>query len=664
MSQSICTALQLVACSSKGSAELLGRSTRLPLFIIQIVVNIFSLPLTRLLFIAFILCWSSAAHLSPKILSEDLSALASHPQWLALLHFVNGESDIKTSEFFFAEDGAVSAEAELVATIAAFNTPRNKDVRHPQCLFPARKIWLSLQLGSGQFKAVKCSEWQRWAELDTLESISMIYATGHMKSPVSYFGHNFLKFNNGNSVGTSRLLDPTINFGADVPDTDGGLKYFIKGIFGGYKAGFEMQLFYRHMAKYGEAELRDVWEYVLNLDAEEVELVAAHSFELQRQKLDYYFFRENCAHQIAKLLGVVVDRRLVPRHSLWTMPYNVIDRLSVPLNVPDQIDKVLIDDIIYHPSRRTRFHQTYFKMSTELKAIFKRQIASFNIAGDATFIDDYQALGSDGKITLIEGLLDYYEYQVITDDSDSESAEIKRRLLLERFTLPSQPKEIHAHDASPPHLAQKPSRVALAVVEDKNLGYYTEVQLRPAYFDFLSLDAGRKADAHFTVLDTRFGIAGGELKLLALDFLNITNLNPSITGLSDDRGWSWHFRFGLDESDPECFGCIALNFDWTAGHAVKFGEGFTGFALAGLHLEEKSKYQSNAIRADVGVTGSLGDSARFYAALEHQQSLTTTKNNTALDVDIRFGKSTVWDVRLGYKYKHASRLKLSVAYHW
>ena len=523
---------------------------------------------------------------------------------------------------------------------------------------------MSLHLGADHFKTVNCFEWKRWAELDTLQSISMIYATGHMKSPVSYFGHNFLKFNNGNSVGSSRLLDPTINFGAEVPDTDGGLKYFIKGIFGGYKAGFEMQLFYRHMAKYGEAELRDVWEYVLNLTDSEVELVAAHSFELQRQKLDYYFFRENCAHQIAKLLGVVVDKRLVPRHNFWTMPYNVIDRLSVSEQTPEMIKGSLISDIIYHPSRRTRFHQAYFRMSAALKVIFKHQVESFNGEGVLAFVGDYQALASAEKILLIESLLDYYEYQIIVGNTENESAEIKRRLLLERFALPSQPEENQDHQEAPPHLAQKPSRVALSVVDDRNFGKYTELQLRPAYFDFLSLDAGRKADANFTVLDTRLGIARGELKLLALDFLNITNLNPSITGLSDDRGLSWHFRLGLDESDPNCFGCVALNFDWTAGHAVKFGESFTGFALAGIHLEEKGKYQSNAIAADIGITGSLGSNARLFAGLQHKHSLTTTQNNTALDVELRFGKSAVWDVRLGYKYKHASRLKFTVAYHW
>ena len=420
-----------------------------------------------------------------------------------------------------------------------------------------------------------------------------------------------MKYNSRTASGSGDLLDPTINFGAEVPDSDDTLSYFYNGITGGYSAVFERQPFFKHLAKYGEEDLRDVWEYELNLSDAELSLLLAHTWELQKAELNYFFFRKNCAYQIAKLLAVVTDAQLVPEYMPWTMPYNVFERL-VEAGEPDN---PLVGDISYHPSRRSRFHRRYYNLSEVERDLFRQQIVERVILDS----DQFDALELPSKFAVIDALTDYYEFRLRLNADDSEAAAEKKQLLIKRFALPVGESPIDGGDAPlPPHLAQRPGYLSFSVLDNNARGVLKKVRIRPAYFDFLSSDIGRSASGEFALLDTEILFDGGDASIGKFDLINITNLAPSITGIPGDNGNSWHMRLGVDKTNDACDSCQRFMMDVQLGKSISLSRGLTGFLMAGGRVQKRYNEDNPLVmRVSAGVTGTLTNRVRVHLSLIH-----------------------------------------------
>jgi len=561
--------------------------------------------------------------------ATNLQQLALDPGWLALLHYTQGD------------DGTLRDDPE----------------GNTRCRFPARQLWLSRKLKD--FSApdpVECPEYKDWEERADVESISIVYAAGHMKSPASYFGHNLLKFNSASGK-DNILLDQTVNYGADVPPGETGLPYFVKGIFGGYQAHYESLKFYRHMAEFGEDELRDLWEYRLDLEPWEVKLILLHTWELHEQKLTYYFFRENCAYQIAMLLGLITTEELVPRYLPWTMPYNVFAALSAIT----RNGKPLVSDTIYHPSRRSRFHRGFFSLNTEQRQRVSNYINTSSADRSAVSLEQVDTP------QLIDNLIDYYEFRLRLIEDDPEATQEKQALLLKRFAHPPSAKALYAtRQPYPPHLAQKPGYLSLASLKNRTQGQTLELRMRPTYFDYLGLKIGRNTAGSFTGLDTTIALRNNDIQLQKLSLLDITNLVPSITGISGDATMSWHFRFGFDRTNNACQSCTRPMLDWQGGHAWKRGSDITLYALAGGRLQ-KSYANDNplVLRAQAGITGRLHDNLRIHASIgRHEDTGASGNDRNRLSLNARFGDSRLWDIRLHFLKDVTEEFGISAGLYW
>ncbi|WP_244556626.1 DUF4105 domain-containing protein [Enterovibrio nigricans] len=257
------------------------------------------------------------------------------------------------SSFFFSSQGRVNPEAELIATIEAFyRTPES------QCKFPARKLWLDQQLRFPSFPEVNCADYQNYKQAFDAESISLVYASGYLGNPASMYGHILLKFNNPEN---HEYLDNTFSYGARVPETDNKLTYIFQGITGGYEGFYANQKYHHQNLTYSESELRDLWEYRLNLSEQDVTFVLAHLWELENVSMTYYFFTENCAYQLAKLLELVIDDPLVVKNKRWVMPYDVIMMLN------NASEGNYIDEIIYHGSRQEHLYNRFKQLDHDEK---------------------------------------------------------------------------------------------------------------------------------------------------------------------------------------------------------------------------------------------------------------------------------------------------------
>ncbi len=234
--------------------------------------------------------------------SADARGLAADPGWLALLHYRREsllpryQSQADDPAFFLAAEGKTDPQAELHADLSAMLLPSARG--HAQCRFPARWHWLRQQLDIRDAE-VPCPKLDRWLEKMQSESVSLVFPAMFLNSPGSAFGHTFLRFNHE----SSELLSHTLNYAAAVADAnDDFVTYVYKGLFGGYAGVFRSRRYYRTVQTYSNLENRDIWEYQLNLGAEEVTQLKRHIWEVVDIDFDYFFFRENCSYRLLALI--------------------------------------------------------------------------------------------------------------------------------------------------------------------------------------------------------------------------------------------------------------------------------------------------------------------------------------------------------------------------
>ena len=239
--------------------------------------------------------------------------LAESREWQVMLHyrptaFGGWKSQADGLGFFFAgKAGKTDPDAELQATIAALlrpsvRDPTNPETMHPQCLFPARYAWIKQQLGSAAFVDQPCPLLDAWRTGISAEAVTLVYATAYLNSPASMYGHTFLRLSRATGEGNP-LLDYAVNFAADA-DTTNGVVYAIAGLTGGFQGHFYVVPYYVKVQEYSNMESRDLWEYELALNREQVGRLVLHAWETRSTYFDYFFIDENCSYQLLTLLEV------------------------------------------------------------------------------------------------------------------------------------------------------------------------------------------------------------------------------------------------------------------------------------------------------------------------------------------------------------------------
>jgi hypothetical protein len=599
--------------------------------------------------------------------------LAQHPYWHKLLHYRNSamgslKSDIVSQDFFLSPGGAGDPELELEATLRAFFAPSGNDQdAHAQCRFVARYRWLRAQMDwrDAVPPSVSCKAFEAWSGHGSVTSISVMFATGYFSNPASYYGHLLLRFNTTDGMATLGLLDQTLNFGAIVPEGEPGLVYVAKGVFGGYEAAFSSVQFYRHNHSYAEEELRDMWAYDLELESEEVARIVAHSWELLHARFDYYFAKENCAYRMAELLELVVEQPLLYESLPWSAPGTVFDHL-VTL---EKDGRPLIRKVTRIPSRLNRFHVKYRRLTPASQAVLRNWAK-----GAGTFEGGgYAALGEGDKIAVVDALVDYVEFRRVLDKKDVFADKAKRALLLERLKLPSRAPssagELKPGDVQqelPPHFGPRPNMVRAGTVSNEVLGHGMTLNLHPAYFDRLSIDAGHIPHATLEMFDLELVAFGQSLRLRRLDVVNLEHMNISRTLLPGDGGYAWRIRFGLQSHDLSCTGCLVGKVAGGLGKAVALPGNAVAFIMATGDLQTPHAGSGNA-----GAAGAVGvmiaPAAIWKTSVElggHVFLNGTRARTSILKWQNRLGGDRDWDVRLDYERDAASQWRLVYSAYW
>lgn len=485
---------------------------------------------------------TASSPLHTLLKQSEQQQLAQSPAWLALLHYretlfgAGQQSEADDKNFFFSPQGRDNPKLELQATLSAmFSAPSDKPDQHPQCRFPARYHWLKQQLSitPQQLPPQPCNEFNDWLETINPGSATLIFPAAYLNSPSSMFGHTLLRINPADKRSETPLVAYALNYAAQMNDQDNGFVFAYKGIFGGYPGSFALVPYYEKIKEYSDMENRDIWEYQLDLNRDEVRQLMRHAWEVRKIRFDYYFFDENCSYRLLALLDVArPGLNLANQFPITAIPADTV-RATEQAN--------LYHDINYRPSTTT----TLSHRLSLLDDSQQQQLLAVMTEASTHTSSDFLAQPEIEQARQLELGYDLLLYR-IRGSGEKRDARTQHAyaLLASRSKLnssaqwpePPTPK-VRAEQG---HLS---SRLALSVGESQQQGF-AALRYRPSYHDILDPSAGYGIGMQINFFDfnVRYYEDAQQLKLEELKIINILSLSPRNDFF---KPISWGVDFGI-----------------------------------------------------------------------------------------------------------------------
>lgn len=592
---------------------------------------------------------------------------ASSKTWLKLGHYEpdnssdsGWQSAVYSPSFFLAEDGSTNPASELNASIRAFFQPigDNPDL-HAQCLFKGRYRWLMSQLNLRQniFPLVPCASFSQWTKGQAVESISLLYATGYLSNPASFYGHTLLKFNSADA-NRSPLLDVTINYGAIVPPNEDPVTYIFKGVSGGYDAGFSHIQYYFHNHNYGELELRDLWEYELSLSQPQVDLIMGHLWELLGKRYRYYFFRKNCAYRVAEILELIDGLDVIPRKHPYVYPQTIVAKLGeATIN-----GKPAVKSTKYHPSRQARFYNKYEQLDYSEKIFLKEAALDVNVLKGP----DYDQFDRASKQGILETLADYYQISGDIENASKETKSNYNSVLSERFKLRGGNVFLPIIGDKPPHKGRPPSYVQLSGISNQALNGGMGITIRPSYYDALDSSSGHVVNSELKMAELKLSYFDNELLLRKLDIVSVQSVNGARTGLPGDHGQTWRLRLGLERQNLMCSGCLVARFQGDMGLAKYIlPTVVVGANVGGAVQNNRNGYGALYAKSSIFLNARLNDKSNFRLEFENRHHLDSHQSDEAVYFfELRRSLKQNMDIRIFLESNKTREYSLSIGYYW
>lgn len=608
-----------------------------------------------LLIIAVCSCKSFSAPLT----TIQLQQVAASETWRKLLHYdQTGKSTITSTKFFLSPLGAKDPEQELIATIAAFSEHSNSGDEHAQCRFPGRKRWLEQQYKL-QFSAIDCPKFTEFAENNKSTSLSLVFATGFLGNPASYYGHLLLKLNTDNNRHAVTDLEATaINFGADVPKDENMVLYIIKGIIGGYDSSFSHLQYFYHSHNYGESEMRDMWEFQLELTRNELDLMVGHLWEVMGADFTYYFFDRNCAYRMGEVLELVVDSTLIEDWRVWETPQAIVQRVAATKHH----GKPLVSDVHFYPSRLSRLYQRYAQLTAEQQNHVHELVA----APTRINLETISHLPQAAQHPVVDTLLDYY--QVLRDeklgDQDGNN-ELYRRVLSIRYLLPAGGSTSQFASENRPDQGRAPSYTNVGV-SNTNTGHAAlNFWLRPAYYDPLDASYGHIRHSGLSMGEIQLAVHEKSLFIRDLNIVRIDNIRSNFTGLPGDRNYSWYLEVGAKQQYLGCDDCLAFKFRSGIGYATTvLNEGFTVAAFAGMGFhDEKLLSRGTYLSTSTRANWYISEQFSMHAEAE-QRWYQDHRDQQLYRLQSRWAWNEGLDSRIEYNYDGEHEIGVAMGWYW
>lgn len=242
--------------------------------------------------------------------------------WKSLLHLdTNDNPSINTPTFLLSYEN-FSPKNELEKTIQAFQE-KSKNI----CKYPARYLWLSknFELGLEDFDLKSCQEFENYRKNTNPRNISLVFVSEDVSNPTSMMGHIFFKLEGINHKGNS--VENAISFFTIIDTLN--LPYLAwQSTISGMKGYFVLKPYQKQIAQYTEDKNRNIWEYSLELNDQQLKLLSYHFWELKDVDITYYFTGYNCATIVNDMLGIISKEQKKDSFNLWLTPKDVIKKAA------------------------------------------------------------------------------------------------------------------------------------------------------------------------------------------------------------------------------------------------------------------------------------------------------------------------------------------------
>lgn len=543
-----------------------------------------------------------------------LKSLAKHPQWQHLLFYKNGNAEVISPDFYLTKPKSHSKRdfdpyAELMATIEQISD------ESVVCKYPARYLWLKHHIPALNVNLKNCSQLP-----DPNQEVSLILVSNYLKNPASSFGHVLVKtnkpinnaddiINNVRELSSKDLLNNSYNFGARIPANENGAMYAIKGLFGLYDAGFSETEFFKQDAVYSKNEQRDMWEYVLNLEPFETQLLNYHLYEAKSARFDYYFIKQNCGYRSGEILELISDIKTTERIGPWYAPDYVFDQLLEH----EREDKSLVSSVRYLPSEQTQLREKFVQLSTPIKKIINAVIRT----EDTTLLD---ALKSDDRALALDFLILHRTYKMSQDNTPKQQA-FKSKLLTQRFTLPASNglAQLAVPDKASPALSNKTTQTKIVLSDEM-----AEVGLSLFVKD--PLNAYTDIDKRFEAVQASLGydFDDSQWRLTDFVFLDMQQIEDLRQPLSGEPKLSWQLKTGA-RTDLFTGNHHSPYTQAGIGAGAKFGKHVLGYGMVNATVHDQDRH------ADIGIELSLR-AKRDNQSAELSYATSKREGRTAIDL--------------------------------
>ena len=575
------------------------------------------------------------------------------------------ESEIVNADFFISSQGRTSPEAEFSEFTDTMRSYA-KDGSHAAilCSFPARS---SLVIGDMPafkgFSRPDCSKFPRYADPQKVKSISLVFASGYFESPASYFGHTMIKFDTGEKDFNEFFFDSSLNYGAQITDATGTM-YIIRGLTGGYTASYQRNNDFINTNSYTNKQMRDVWEYPLQLSPEQKTFMVEYSSELRRARFKYYFFGDNCAHRMARLIDMATNRKMVDTGGPWLLPIQMVQQINHPKDGP-----TIIKEELRSPSLKSETRRQYLALSpddqnavvTFLKSPLERQKQlAFRLSTPALAM-----------------AMNYYDVELAKLSTKSKDADklallqphrqialaerLKRPALSSAEAVPAMPEQ-----GETPATIKHPSYLQAGYTvrsgkDSINLRYQASNN------DLLTMPLAGQEASHFIMGAAEVALTEHKLDLSKVTLIDIASLNTNPLPMSLTGEYSWSVKAEYGARNDICQKCSTASLDGKIGKAQRLNENLMLYTLVGgqVNYKETSYNDHLMLTSENGALFTLDGKTRLNTEINADVSpihgnpgylfKATLAHDLSSQTDIRFsaendGENSAATIKFGFYF--------------
>ena len=493
---------------------------------------------------------------------EKLEPIANSQQWSHLLHYrthpFSGRyiSQNDSKNFFLAENGKRSLLSELQADLHAFLLDNQADNQSAQCQFPARYHWLKQQLPELRFIDQSCSELEEWQTDINAEYVTLVFPASHINSPSSMYGHTFIRLDK-KDPNSNKLLSQSVNFAANADLTDNEIVFTWKGLTGGYPGVVSVLPYYAKTNEYSHMEYRDIWEYRLDLNKQEVDQFVRHIWETKDTYFDYFFFDENCSYRLLGLLDASSERiDVTDDFMLAAMPVDTIRALK---------KRGIVTDVEYRPSAASKMEHK--SQNSSAKALVQAKIIVEQSDDIQTLIVD---LTEQEKAQSLELAYAYARYLAVKKKQANPELRKRTLAILSARAKTSASAEFGeiptpAYRDDQGHLSQRLGMKGGSAWFDTGAGSdhlgFADINYRIAFHDVMDLPQGFVPGSQIQMGNLNLRLwEDGDIRLQQFQVVDILSLSHQT---HFQKPTAWAVSGGLDRfigADAELFGYLNVGF--------------------------------------------------------------------------------------------------------